>query len=209
MTKPWETLSLIKTTYWLMNIFFSKKKVLFGVILFYIALSLFNYTIVSHYTTIEEDAFIYFKCAINIAEGHGYVFNRGGERIEVCSSVIWLFLLVFFKLLGFHLVTTAKFLGIFFGCLSLVIIYKITRQFTDKLPWVILPSLLASVNIPFLMWNQMGLETALYSFIVTKDIPGGKMAHHNKRQSVKTVRITLFSSQYFFWKRSARGIKRK
>ncbi len=144
----------------------SKKYILTGIILFYILLSLFNYTTVSDYSGIEEDAFIYFKCAVNIAKGHGYVFNRGGERIEVCSSVIWLFILVLFKLIGFELVTTAKFLGIFFGSLSLVMIYKITQQFTDRLPWVLLPSLLASVNVPFLMWNHMGLETALYSFIV-------------------------------------------
>ena len=38
---------------------------------------------------IEEDAFIYFRFAENIAQGYGYVFNIGGERIEACSGLLW------------------------------------------------------------------------------------------------------------------------
>lgn len=34
---------------------------------------------------IDEDAFIYFRCAENILQGNGYVFNPGGEHIEACS----------------------------------------------------------------------------------------------------------------------------
>ena len=30
----------------------------------------------------EEDSFIYFRLAANLAEGHGYVFNRGFEAID-------------------------------------------------------------------------------------------------------------------------------
>ena len=34
------------------------------------------------WNAIEEDAFIYVRVADNIADGFGYVFNRGGERVE-------------------------------------------------------------------------------------------------------------------------------
>ena len=38
------------------------------------------------FNQIEEDTFIYLRVAENIADGHGYVFNRGYETIEVGSS---------------------------------------------------------------------------------------------------------------------------
>ena len=43
---------------------------------------------------IEEDAFIYLRAAENIADGYGYVFNRGGEPVETGSSFAWQMLLV-------------------------------------------------------------------------------------------------------------------
>ena len=125
---------------------------------FYIVFSLLNY---SH---INEDAFIYFRFVENLVHGHGYVFNPG-ERIEGCSSVTWLFLLTLFRILGFNILTTSKILGILFGSISLFIIFQITKHFTDKLPWVILPSLLTAFSLPFFMWNQMGLETSLYTMV--------------------------------------------
>ena len=33
------------------------------------------------------------------------------------------------------------------------------------MPWVVFPAILASLSVPFLMWNQMGLETALYTAV--------------------------------------------
>ncbi len=129
------------------------------IILFYVFFSLFNYSI------IEEDAFIVYKYAENIADGYGQVFNRGGERIEACSTLTWLYLLTFFHALGCSLPTTSKLLGIFFGCISLFLIFRITRYFTNEMPWVVFPSLLTSLSVPFLMWNQMGLETSFYTTI--------------------------------------------
>ena len=115
---------------------------------------------------IEEDAFIYFRCAENILQGNGYVFNPGGEHIEACSSVTWLFTLVVVGWLGFNIIISAKVLGILCGAVSLILIYKIMEAFTDEMPWVMVPSFLTLVTPPFIMWNQMGLETALYSVIL-------------------------------------------
>ena len=128
------------------------------IIIFYIIFSLFNYSFIT------EDAFIYFRIAEYLIKGYGYVFNPG-ERIEVCSSLNWLFLLTLFRGLGFNILTISKILGIILGSFSLLLIFKITKSFTTRMPWVILPSLLTSLSTPFLMWNQMGLETSLYTMV--------------------------------------------
>ncbi len=128
------------------------------IILFYFCFSLFNY---SH---IHEDAFIYFRCIENAVNGNGYAFNPG-DRIEACSSITWLFLLIPFLKSGFNLLIASKILGIVFGCLSLSLIFVITRTFTNQMPWVILPAFLTSFSLPFTFWNQLGLETSMYTFI--------------------------------------------
>jgi hypothetical protein len=112
----------------------------------------------------DEDSFIFFRCAENIVSDHGYSFNAG-DRIEACSSVTWLFLLIVLLKSGWNLLTASKLLGIVFGCLSLILIYAISRCFTRQMPWVILPSFLTSCSLPFLLWNQMGLETSIYTFV--------------------------------------------
>ena len=74
---------------------------------------------------IDEDAFIYFRCAENILQGNGYVFNPGGEHVEACSSITWLYMLAMAGWLGFNIIISAKVLGILCGAVSLILIYKI------------------------------------------------------------------------------------
>ena len=54
--------------------------ILTAIILFYVFFSFFNLS------PLAEDAYIYFRFAENIASGHGYVFNPGGENIEGCYT---------------------------------------------------------------------------------------------------------------------------
>jgi hypothetical protein len=134
------------------------KKTIIIIIVFYAALSFF---ICSY---LYEDAFIFFRVAEYICNGFGCVFNPG-ERIEVCSSFSWLMLLTLFRSLGANILITSKILGIFFGCCSLFLIYKITALFTARTSQQVLPPLLTAISLPFLMWNQMGCETALCTLV--------------------------------------------
>ena len=137
----------------------SEKKIVFAIIILYVCFSLFNYSL------IDEDAFIFFRCVEDVISGYGYSFNPG-EKIEACSSLTWFFLLCLFRALDFNLLTTSKILGIVCGCLSIFLIFKITKKFTDKLPWTILPAFLTIVHPSFILRNQMGLETALYTLVL-------------------------------------------
>ena len=40
-----------------------------------------------------DDANIFFVYAKNLAEGHGFVYNAGGERVEGYSSMLWTLIL--------------------------------------------------------------------------------------------------------------------
>ncbi len=132
---------------------------LFLIVSAYIFLSFFNYTI------IEEDAYIFFRCAENIAAGNGYVFNKGGDQVEACSSFSWLFLLAFLKVSGFNILILSKIAGIVIGIFSLWLVFRITRHFMQPDLWSYVPCLLTAVNIPFFMRNQMGMETSLFTVV--------------------------------------------
>jgi len=128
------------------------------VIALYIALSLFNYSI------IDEDAFIYFRCVDNMLTGNGYAFNPG-DPVEACSSLTWYVLLCLTGSMGMNALLASKFLGIVFGCLSIFVVIAITKRFTARMPWLVLPALLMVLTPAFIFKNQMGLETALYCLV--------------------------------------------
>ncbi|MFQ5417351.1 MAG: hypothetical protein ACE5FL_09935, partial [Myxococcota bacterium] len=122
------------------------------------------YLIISFLTfnQIAEDAFIYFRLAANIAGGHGYVFNLGGEHIESGSGLLWQLLLAAAWFFPLHMIVKAKLLGIALGCLALWLTYRITRRLVSDsvLQWI--PALLLAFSIPFFCWSQRGLETSFY-----------------------------------------------
>jgi hypothetical protein len=130
-----------------------------------ITLVLFAYLLISFLTfnQIEEDAFIYFRLAAHIADGHGYVFNAGDGPIESGSSLPWQLLMALAWLLPLHMIVKAKLLGIAFGCLALWLTWRIARMLVADAFLQYLPSVLLAFSVPFFCWNQRGLETAFYA----------------------------------------------
>lgn len=133
---------------------------------FVIILSLFLSLSLLLFNQIEEDAFIYFRLVDNIADGYGYVFNRGGEPVEAGSSALWMLLLLLLRQAPLNIVITAKLLGLAAGCLSLWLVLRLSRlQIADRVARFG-PPLLTAVSTPFLMWSQRGLETPLFVLLV-------------------------------------------
>jgi len=133
----------------------------------YILLLPFLVYLVSAFLTfivVEEDAFIYFRIAQNMADGYGIVFNRGGEHIESGSGLTWQLLLAVIAMLPVHLVIATKFLGVVFACLALWKLLKLSDRFIDDSQFVIFPALLLAGSTPFYYWSHRGLETPLFVF---------------------------------------------
>jgi hypothetical protein len=118
------------------------------------------------FNDIEEDAFIYFRFAENIAAGHGYVFNIGGEHIEACSGLLWLGLITLLTWLPLHIVLSTKLLCFVFGTLCIREVFVLSQRFVEDRVIALLPAFLMVVSIPFYTWSVRGLETAFYWFVM-------------------------------------------
>lgn len=118
------------------------------------------------FNDIEEDAFIYFRFAKNIAGGYGYVFNIGAEHIEACSGLLWLGLITLLTWLPLHLVISTKLLCFIFGALCIRNVFILSKRFIAD-EWIaLLPAFLMVASIPFYTWSVRGLETAFYWFVM-------------------------------------------
>jgi len=113
------------------------------------------------FDTIEEDAYIYFRFAANMANGHGYVFNIGGPPVEAGSSLVWQLLLVPLYFIDPAMVISTKLMGILCAGLALRLMYLVSRQFTSDPLLVWVPLFWLVVSAPFYMWSHLGLETPL------------------------------------------------
>lgn len=118
------------------------------------------------FNDIEEDAFIYFRFAQNIADGHGYVFNIGGEHIEACSGLLWLGLIAMLTWLPLHIVLSTKLLCFVFGVLCIREVFVLSQRFIVDSFLAKIPAFLVVASIPFYTWSMRGLETAFYWFVM-------------------------------------------
>lgn len=113
----------------------------------------------------EEDAFIYYRYALNWAQGRGLVFNPG-ERVEGYSSPLWMAILAFSATSGLHLPEYAPLLGIACGALTVMGTYFLSCYLgLGSFSKVAVISGLA-VFYPFIVWSRSGIETPLYSLSI-------------------------------------------
>ena len=118
------------------------------------------------FNSVEEDAFIYFRIADNIANGYGNVFNIGGERIESGSGFIWQMMLAVLALLPVNIIIATKCLGVVFALLSLRALLKLSNRFIDDKYWIVFPALFLAISTPFFHWSHRGLETPFFVFVL-------------------------------------------
>lgn len=131
------------------------------IVLLYIGLSIISFT------TVNEDAYITFRYAENLANGFGLVFNEGGERIEGYSNPTWLFLISLAKLIRVNPVFAGRCLGLLFGALILIEIHLLFRSCANKnIHYGSLAALSVATAPAYLYWMQSGLENALYVYLI-------------------------------------------
>lgn len=109
-----------------------------------------------------DDSYITFRYVRQWTHGNGLVYNIG-ERVEGYSNFLWVIILALFDLSGVELVTASKLAGITLGILTIVI----TCQFARKISSDDIAPLFLAVSGPFVAWSVGGLETLLFSCILT------------------------------------------
>jgi hypothetical protein len=113
----------------------------------------------------EEDAFIYYRFALNWARGRGLVFNVG-ERVEGYSSPIWMSIVGLAARLGWTLPLAVPALGIGFGAATVGATYRLARRVGLDRFGCLASAVGVALSYPFLYWSRSGLETPFYSLLL-------------------------------------------
>lgn len=144
--------------------------------IFAIGFALFQFSHFSVFTV--DDAYISFRYAENFARGDGLVFNKG-EFVEGYTNFLWVLLLGLFKKIGIDVSQTSTILGITTSLLTLGFMFFISQE--SSLKYRMMPQnfrdvfhflgiLLLATSPAFGIWAVAGLETPLFSCLLTAAI---------------------------------------
>lgn len=116
---------------------------------------------------VNDDAYISFRYARNLAQHGQLVFNLG-ERVEGFTNFLWTVLLALGIKLGISPVDSSRFLGVMFAVGTLAVVTRLSLRLDHDRPspWHFIgPVGLAALGA-FACWCTGGLETQLFTFLV-------------------------------------------
>jgi arabinofuranosyltransferase len=117
---------------------------------------------------VTDDAYISFRYARNLALHGQLVFNLG-ERVEGYTNFLWTVVLALGIKLGLGPVVLSRFLGVALGIGTLAVVVRMSLRLADeqRSRWhLVAPLLLASMGA-YACWCTGGLETQLFTFLIT------------------------------------------
>ena len=118
------------------------------------------------YPWMMDDAFIFFRYAENFSSGEGFVYNPG-ERVEGCTSFLWMLLLGFAALFKFDLLVFSKVFNAVLACLVIILTagtHKYIRSVTPE--GAAAAAALTAACGAFAPWLSSGMEVVLFSFLI-------------------------------------------
>ncbi|MDB4285450.1 hypothetical protein N9903_00915, partial [bacterium] len=125
------------------------------------------------YLFLTDDAYISFRYARNLADGHGLVFNPGHERVEGYTNFLWVLLLSGFSAAGVPLEKAAHLLSLTatVGLWSLVLWFgwRLHGRSGRVLP-VVAPLFLLAGTRSVAVWSTSGLETRFFTLLVVAGV---------------------------------------
>ncbi len=144
------------------------RKILLWIALLLILLFYFNNIVENMFY--QDDSFTTFRYVKNFLAGRGLVFNSG-EYVEGYTNFFWVILLSALGKLGIDYVLFAQYLSVFFGALTLIVLYFITSSLVNSGKLYqglisLIPSLLLSFNGGFIYWSVSAMETSLFLFLI-------------------------------------------
>lgn len=119
------------------------------------------------YRFLTDDAFISFRYARNLADGHGLVFNPGFERVEGYTNFLWVVILAAFDRAGVAPENVANILSTLCGVAIVAALARYLARLRDRPIWIaVLPLFLLATTRSFAVWCTSGLETKLFEMLV-------------------------------------------
>jgi arabinofuranosyltransferase len=117
---------------------------------------------------VAEDAYITYRFARNVAEGHGFVWNVGEAPVEGFTNFLWLLLSVGAYRLGLDLPRVTQGLGLLAGVITLVYAWRFSTEILRHRPgFALLTTTLLAACGPLATWATSGLETVPFTLAVT------------------------------------------
>ena len=115
-----------------------------------------------------DDAFISYRYARNLVQGHGLVYNPG-ERVEGYTNLLWTLLLSAGLASGLRAQDTAHLLSLASGLGALFFAFAYARAILPRaLVWLAgFAPLLLLLSPSFAVWSCSGLETPLFTATLT------------------------------------------
>ncbi len=118
----------------------------------------------AHY--VIDDAFITFRYSQHLAEGHGFVFNLGGQPVEGFTNLSWTILLAVGIALHLSPIYVSVYLGLLCGIGSQMTAGLIMKEFGVRNGPLFIALLVFSFLTPFWAASAMGLETGMAALLV-------------------------------------------
>jgi len=152
------------------------------------------------FSWIPDDAYVSFRYARNLAEGHGLVFNPG-ERVEGYSNFMWTLLLGLARKAGLDIVTTARVLSIVCALAAILMALRLFRRITEQTAvgpdadapsHLLQASLMLVVSLPMAYWATSGLETFAAALFLLMGAVLHLKAEREQRPRIHVASIAAF-----------------
>lgn len=115
----------------------------------------------------QDDAYISLRYARNLVEGHGLVFNEG-QRVEGYSNFSWTLLLALLLALRLPALAVATWIGVACAAAAIVVAARCAKSLEGRWgPGAMATALLLAGNSAYTAWSTSGMETGLYTLLVT------------------------------------------
>ena len=141
-----------------------------------------------------DDANIFFVYARNLVDGHGFVFNAGGERVEGFTSLLWLLICAMARVITPRFEILLVVINVAVGSVAL---WWLHRFITDRLRSPIAAfALVAAVSLTpgFVVWNVLSLmDSGLWSavFLIAAVVVVRSAFDRDREQTQRTLPILL------------------
>ena len=136
----------------------------------FIARSAFSYE-GKTYFSLFDDSMISMRYGRSLAEGHGLVWNPGGERVEGFTNLLWTLWMALVHLVGAPDSSSSLVImvtGVALLVANLLVVAAIARRLAPDAPRVAVLSVLATALLyPLLFWTLRGMEVGLLALLVS------------------------------------------
>ena len=130
---------------------------------------------------VQDDAFISFRYARNLAEGHGLVWNIG-ERVEGYTNFLWTLCMAPAFLFGIEPVFYSYVLSLTAYCCTLAISYRLSCERWNSRAAGLVCMFLLATNFSFSSYATGGLETQFgIAWVMAAVFLLGRWRRHGKR----------------------------